>query len=63
MKIINIKFNFKLVIIFICILIGILSIVFLKDVLKNSTIVLNNENYTSILKNVHDTPSNYIDKK
>lgn len=29
----------------------------------NDTITLNNENYTSILKKVHDEPSNYIDKK
>ena len=63
MKIINIKFNFKFFIIFICSAIIILSIIFLGNLLKNDTLVLNNENYTTILKTVHDTPSDYINKK
>lgn len=29
----------------------------------NNTITLNNQNYTTILKQVHDTPTNYIDKE
>lgn len=63
MKIINIKFNFKFFIIFICSIIVILSLIFLGKLFKNDTLILNNQNYTSILKEVHDYPSNYIDKK
>ena len=63
MKIINIKFNFKLFILIICTLIVILSVIFLTNIFSNNTIVLNDENYVSILKEVHDFPSKYIDKK
>ena len=63
MKIINIKFNFKIFIIFICIIISILSIIFLASLFKNDTIVMNNENYTQILKEVHDNLDKYIDKE
>lgn len=62
MKIVNIKFNFKYFLIFICSIILILSVIFLTNLFKNDTIVLNNNNYTSILKNVHDSPSEYINK-
>lgn len=63
MKIINIKFNLKLFILIICTLIITLSIIFLTNIFSNNTIVLNEENYISILKEVHDFPSKYIDKK
>ena len=63
MKIINIKFNFKLLIITLCFIIIILSAIFLKQTFKTSYLFMNNENYTSILKEVHDNIDDYIDKK
>ena len=63
MKIVNIKFNFKFIILFICSIILILSTIFLINLFKDDTIVMNNSNYTSILKKVHDSPTEYIDKK
>lgn len=63
MKIVNIKFNFKLFIFFICTIILILSSFFLINLFNNNTIIMNNENYTQILKKVHDNPNDYIDKK
>lgn len=63
MKIVNIKFNFKLFIIFICAIILILSSLFLMSLFNNKIIIMNNENYTQILKDVHDNPNSYIDKK
>lgn len=63
MKIVNIKFNFKYFVLFICLVIIILSTIFLTSLFNVKTLSLNNENYTSILKTVHDNPSDYIDKK
>lgn len=63
MKIVNIKFNFKLFIIFVCIIILFLSSIFLIDIFKNDTIVMNNENYAQVLKDVHDNIDAYIGKK
>lgn len=63
MKIINIKFNFKLLVITLFLIIFILSAIFLIQTFKTSYIVMNDENYTSILKEVHDNIDNYIDKK
>ena len=63
MKIINIKFNFKYFVSFICSIIVILSIFFLINLFSNNIINLNNVNYTTILKEVHNKPSDYINKK
>ncbi len=63
MKIINIKFSFKLFIIILSAIIILLSSLFLIKVFKNKTITMNNENYTRILKEVHDNIENYINKE
>lgn len=62
MKIINIKFSFKLFMIILCTLIVFLSILCFAKLFKNKTIIMNNANYTSILKEVHDNTEKYIDK-
>lgn len=62
MKIINIKFSFKLFIIIFGLLIIMLSSIFLMKLFDN-TIVMTNDNYTEILKAVHDNTDNYIDKQ
>ena len=62
MKIINIKFSFKLFILIFSLLIIMLSSIFLMKLFDN-TIVMTNDNYTEILKAVHDNTDNYIDKQ
>lgn len=62
MKIVNIKFNFKIFTVVICSIIFLLSICFLSS-LFNSQIIMTNENYSQILKNVHDNIDKYIGKK
>ena len=62
MKIINIKFKFKFLIIILISLLIILSIIFLTK-LFNNTIIMNNENYVNILKDVHDNIENYVGTK
>lgn len=63
MKIINIKFNFKLFIAMLISIIIILSSLFLMNLFKNSCITMTNENYTTILKDVHNNINDYIGKK
>ena len=62
MKIINVKFNFKIFVIFICVIIVLLSSIFLLRLFKDNTISMNSENYTSILKEVHDNTTVYLNK-
>ena len=62
MKIINIKFSFKLFIIIFSVTIILLSSIFLIKLFDN-TIVMTNDNYTDILKSVHDNIDDYVDKK
>ena len=63
MKIINVKFSFKLFIIILVSIIIMLSAILLIKLFKNTSITMNNENYTIILKEVHDNIENYIDKE
>ena len=63
MKIVNIKFNFKLFIILICVTILILSSIFLINLFHSNTIVMDNENYAQVLKDVHNNIDAYIGKK
>lgn len=62
MKIINIKFSLKLFIIIFSLIIILFSILCFSKLYFNQTIVMNNENYTTILKDVHDNTKKYIDK-
>ena len=59
MKIINLKLKFKtLVVIIILVILG-LSFFFLSNTLNNSNISMNRNNYTNILKEVHDNTYDY----
>ena len=60
MKIINIKFSFKLFIIILSTIIILLSLLCFAKLFAGKTIIMNNSNYTSILKDVHDNTGKYI---
>lgn len=60
MKIINIKFSFKLFIIILSTIIILLSLLCFAKLFAGKPIIMNNSNYTSILKDVHDNTDKYI---
>lgn len=60
MKIINIKFSFKLFIIILSTIIILLSLLCFAKLFAGKTIIMNNSNYTNILKDVHDNTDKYI---
>ena len=60
MKIINIKFSFKLFIIILSTIIILLSLLCFAKLFAGKTIIMNNSNYTSILKDVLDNTDIYI---
>lgn len=62
MKIINIKFSFKLFIIIFSLIVVLLSILCFSKLFFNKTITMNNKNYTTVLKDVHDNTKKYIGK-
>lgn len=69
MKIINFKLNIFKIVIFICAIVAIVLLIFsikhFQNLVANSNeyIIMNNENYTTVLKDCHDNLKGFIGKK